>query len=236
MKFHLTMKSSNKKTGPMPVSTSSRDTCPRSCPFKGNGCYADSGPLRLHWNRVTDGSRGLNFADFLKAIESLPKGTLWRHNQAGDLPTLSSESSIISHYALLRLTGANNGRNGFTYTHHHVTGRDSIADLNRIAIRRANDHGFTVNLSANNLHHADELADTNAGPVVVVLPSDQVTNTETPKGRRVVVCPATKRDDITCATCKLCARQRTTIVGFPAHGGTSKHKANVIAMQTTRSF
>jgi len=54
--------------------------------------------------------------------------------------------------------------------------------------------------------------------VVVVLPSTQNQNTVTPKGRRVVVCPATQREDVSCATCQLCQRQRDVIVGFPAHG------------------
>ena len=62
------------------------------------------------------------------------------------------------------------------------------------------------------------LADTGAGPVVVVLSSDATANAVTPAGRRVVVCPATQRDDVSCATCQLCQRQRDTIVGFPAHG------------------
>ena len=61
-----------------------------------------------------------------------------------------------------------------------------------------------------------------AGPVVVVLPSNQTENTVTPKGRKVVVCPATQRDNVSCATCQLCQRQRSTIVGFPAHG--SRHR------------
>ena len=45
-----TAKSSNKKTGPMPVSTTSSETCPTTCPFKGNGCYAESGPLAFLWH------------------------------------------------------------------------------------------------------------------------------------------------------------------------------------------
>jgi hypothetical protein len=68
------------------------------------------------------------------------------------------------------------------------------------------------------LADADARADLDAGPVVVVLPSDQVVNTKTPAGRSVVVCPATIRDDVSCATCQLCQRQRSAIVGFPAHG------------------
>ncbi len=83
-------------------------------------------------------------------------------------------------------------------------------------------------LHANNLANADELADLQVGPVVTVLPEDQRTNTVTPAGRRVVVCPAIARDDVTCATCQLCQRQRSTIVGFPAHGS-GKRKASAIA-------
>ena len=64
----------------------------------------------------------------------------------------------------------------------------------------------------------DALADADAGPVVVVLPSTQTVNTVTPKGRTVIVCPATQRDNVSCATCQLCQRQRAAIVGFPAHG------------------
>jgi len=50
----------------------------------------------------------------------------------------------------------------------------------------------------------------------------------TPAGRKVVVCPATIRDDVSCASCQLCQRQRDFIIGFPAHG-TSKKKASAIA-------
>ena len=40
----------------------------------------------------------------------------------------------------------------------------------------------------------------------------------TPDGRRVVVCPATYRDDVNCKSCGLCQKARDVIVGFPAHG------------------
>jgi hypothetical protein len=58
MNVHLTLVSSNAKTGPIPVSTSSAVTCSDACPFKKDGCYADSGPLALHWSKVTSGQRG----------------------------------------------------------------------------------------------------------------------------------------------------------------------------------
>ena len=84
MRFHLAKSSRNAKTGPIPVSTSSATTCPDSCPFKRNGCYAEGGPLAMHWRAITEGKRGTAWPEFIAAVEALPKGQLWRHNQAGD--------------------------------------------------------------------------------------------------------------------------------------------------------
>lgn len=207
MRVHLTLTSSNAKTGPIPVSTTTRESCPVNCGMR-TECYADTGPLALHWNAVTAGTRGTDWPAFCASIAALPHGQLWRHNQAGDLP---GDGRTVDPAKLGALVLANIGRRGFTYSHY----RDG-ASLRWID--HANRWGFTVNLSGNSLADADTLADTGCGPVVCVLPSDTTQNTVTPKGRRVVVCPATIRDDVSCATCQLCQRQRDTIVGFPAHG------------------
>jgi hypothetical protein len=214
MRVHLSKRSRNSKTGPIPVSTTSADTCPDACPLKnGGGCYAEANfHLRQHWNKVTSGARGDNWDTFCSDIAALPEGRLWRHNQAGDLP---GQGDAIDAAALRDLVEANEGKRGFTYTHKPMT------PDNQIAITAANNHGFTVNLSANNTTHADELASLEIAPVVLVLPSTAQGNVkvETPAGRRVVVCPATYREDITCASCGLCqVRDRKVIVGFPAHG------------------
>ena len=207
MQVHLTLKSANAKTGPIPVSTTTKDSCPTDCAMK-SACYAASGPLALHWAAVSNGQRGTDWAVFTATIAALPGGQLWRHNQAGDLPVADG---TVDPVKLGQLVHANLGKRGFTYSHHGDA--DSIN-----WIRHANAWGFTVNLSANNLADADTLVDHHAGPVVVVLPSTATANTKTPAGRPVVVCPATQRDNISCATCQLCQRQRDVIVGFPAHG------------------
>lgn len=160
------------------------------------------------------------------AVGALPKGQIWRHNQAGDLPHTDQE---IDRTALLELVGANAWADarGFTYTHHDP----SVGDNGEL-IAYANENGFTVNLSANNLEHADELKALRVGPVVVVLPADQEAHTlETPEGNRVVVCPATYRDGVTCTSCGLCARQRDVIIGFPAHGA-QKAKASALSQKS----
>jgi hypothetical protein len=210
--YHLTIKSSNAKTGPIPVSTTSNDTCPDVCSLKAShACYAESSHLGIHWRQVSAGSRGTDLQTFVDSIAALPAGQLWRHNQAGDLP---GDNNKIDAAALGKLIRANRGRRGFTYTHKPMSTRE-----NRALVRGANKHGFTINLSADTLQDADTLKSYKCGPVVCILPSDAKENTFTPAGNKVVVCPATKRDNVTCATCKLCAwADRDVIIGFPAHG------------------
>jgi hypothetical protein len=214
----LVLKSENRKTGPIPVSISESSTCPPACPLRGNGCYAELGNTAIHWRRVPE--RGLEWPAFLAAVAALPDGQLWRHNEAGDLP---GEGNYLDREMLAELVAANTGRRGFTYTHKPLrTGRDQIA------IREANDRGLTINLSANNLSHADELAALGVGPVVVTLPTEATGRIRTAGGRKVVVCPAVTHG-VTCAECQLCADPgRKTIIGFPAHG-TRKRAASEIA-------
>ena len=152
--------------------------------------------------------------------------------------------------ALVKLVEANRGKKGLTFTHF-----DEIKNpMNDYAVSVANKNGFTVNLSANTLTHADQLAETKVGPVAAVLPIEyerqtikggtgkvwaetiaeykarlNTLPTTTPAGRRVVVCPATYQDKMSCVDCQLCQKvKRSAIVGFPAHDR-SKRKADAIA-------
>lgn len=224
---HLTLKSGNAKTGPIPVSTTGRYSCP-DCVFKKNGCYADSGPLAIHWNAVTRGERGMPWSEFCNTIDNLPDGTFWRHNQAGDLPHTNGE---IDRTKAFMLAGANVLKRGFTYTHTH---HDISIGNNLKTLWTMNEFGFTVNLSANSPDNADALAYARM-PLVCVLPIEQTENTKTPQGRTVIVCPATVKDDVTCATCQMCyQRDRAAVIGFPAHGS---GKAKVQKMfQLTEEF
>ena len=184
----LTLKSANVKTGPIPVSITGSDSCPPSCPFSGGGCYAKGGPLAIHWRKVSDGSRGGNWSSFCDNVAGFEPGQLWRHNQAGDLIGHNNE---IDAEALSALVQANIGKRGFTYTHKPVIGHAQNAE----AVKNANAAGFTVNLSADNLTQADELAALNIGPVVTILPENSAPVSFTPAGRKIVVCPAQQRDD-----------------------------------------
>ncbi|ATA57618.1 hypothetical protein CKY39_06225 [Variovorax boronicumulans] len=202
--------SRNRKTGPIPVTTTSANSCPPSCSFKGNGCYAESGPLAIHWRSVSEGQRGRSFDELLEEIATLRRHALWRHNQAGDLTP--ETPGVIDSRKLTRLAMANRGRRGFTYTHYPPTPE------NQAAIHHANRLGFTVNLSAETLVQADAYADLGIAPVVVVLPQSTTKPIRTPAGRQVIVCPASTGNS-DCLNCGICQqRDRAAIVGFPAHG------------------
>ncbi len=221
--YHLTRVSGNKKTGPIPVSTTSSNSCPSTCAFKGNGCYAEGGPLAMHWRAVDAGKRGTDLEGFCREIRALPKGQLWRHNQAGDLPRAAEgEPGTICWNGLSSIVVANQGRRGFTYTHHLPSGS------NIIAVRSAIDNGFTVNWSAESLEQVDEYASLGCWPIVCVLPTEQTKSCYTPGGIPVVICPAATSDDMDCARCQLCYnKDRKSVVGFPAHGSGKKRVEKV---------
>lgn len=226
MHISLTHASENSKTGPLPVSVSSQETCPTACPLRNAGCYANYGPLLWHWRRVTSQARGTDYDAFLKAIQGLPRGQLWRHNAAGDLCT--QDNLRIDTEALAALTEANKNKRGFTYTHYSPGIEENAA-----AIRAANQGGFTINLSANNLAHADWLADFQIAPVVTILPVKDagVKAQRTPAGRKVLTCPTYYQPEMTCAKCGICQNTspQRAIIGFPAHG-TAKHKAELLSI------
>ena len=218
MAYHLTLVSQNKKTGPIPTSTSGKETCPKECPF----CYALFGPQALHWKKVTAGLRGWAWKGFCTAIRKLARGVYWRHNVSGDLP---HNDGTIDRGMVESLVQANRGKHGWTYTHHSPT----VENIE--TVRFCNDNGFTVNWSADNVVQADRLAE--FGPVAVIMPSDSPKVSYTPHGHKVVICPAewhnAQSGRITCAQCRLCTEStRGYMIGFLPHG-TRKKFAEIVA-------
>lgn len=212
--------SRNIKTGPIAVTRSPQVNCPDTCSLKNNGCYAENFRLGAAWKK--DLTKGFMFEDLVSAIRKLPKGSLWRHNEAGDFS--QDGNGNINANELELLINANKDKNGFTYTH-HVPNKH-----NAKLVKYANDRGFTINLSAESLTQADDYYNLKVGPVVTLLPIESEKVTLTPNGVRVVKCPATYQE-LTCSECKMCQRSnRNYIIGFPAHG-TKKSSAEKIFLK-----
>ena len=72
----LSFPSSNGKTGPTAVSSTSRLTCPPSCPLADDqGCYAGAGfQTWLHWDRLSRGQLGATAAAFIRQVMALQIG------------------------------------------------------------------------------------------------------------------------------------------------------------------
>ncbi len=225
----------NRKTGHIACSYTVRSTCPDACSLKNNGCYADGYPVAFHWDSIGKPNKKgklsdnhYEWDDFCLQVAALPKGKMFRHNVAGDLP---GNNNSIDRVKLDKLVNASSRIRAFTFTHKPVGMGvdDSPAQQltranNSMAIKSANENGFTINLSADSLEEADRLAKLKIGPVVTVVGMDAPKHMKTPEGRHVVVCINEDNKDITCEHCGLCAKSdRKAIIAFRAHGS-KKHK------------
>ena len=183
------------------------------------GCYAMTGPLALHWNKVSDGSRGKSWRDHLADLATLPLFSPLRLNQSGDLPHSAGKISRRYLVALLQVIKRRKLQ-AWTYTHHDLA-KGENAEL----LRRAFRSGLTINVSTESVAAAD--AAIAAGlPAMITVPSTETRSTwRTPERNLVMVCPAHCRAT-DCSQCMRChKRGKRVIVAFTAHG-TRKKKAD----------
>ena len=241
---HITPKSSNKKVvGETKdgfdlnvVTTTTKESCPDGCQHKRDGsCYASEGwHLNMHWDKVTKQERGADFKTFAKQLEkALADNEPFRHNQAGDLLGYAHDpGNSIDSEALELLTKVNQGKRGFTYTHKDIFETEytdkKTASNNLKAITKANQDGFTINLSADSISKADQYFKT-GNPVAVTVSENYEEKTVSPNGNKIVVCPVQTGKAENCARCLLCQRgKRKVIVAFRVHGK-GKNKFNAVA-------
>jgi hypothetical protein len=218
--------SQNAKTGPIPATITERGSCWSGCALYDKGCYAFYGALGHFWSGVSEGTRRGSWGELCAKIAALPKRTLWRYAQAGDLP---GADDAIDEELLWQLVTASRGNKVIAFTHKPVLLDTVTAARNRCAIAAANAAGFTINLSADHPAEADALADLGIGPVVTILAHDYARRAvrhrakarpdewaetiaqwrdriaplpvRTPAGKWIAICPATYTD----ATCKAAA-------------------------------
>ena len=218
---HITKKSSNRKIGNIPCSITEESSCSPTCPFINSGCYAKTGPVSWHWKKISNGTQSnlTNWDGLCSFVENLKDGQLMRINVAGDL---IHKDGVINQDALKQLVKANKNKRAWTYTHHKMNRQ------NFEAIEQANKNGFTINVSTESLVKADRVIDLGL-PAVTVVNSKDKPPTKTPKGRKVVVCPAQlSNKKVTCKTCKLCSKQRSYVIAFIAHGSQAKKVNEVL--------
>jgi hypothetical protein len=210
MKYHFIQASNNRKTGPIPQTYTSRESCPPSCAHYRADCYAEDFYTRLTWDKVP--TRGTDLDGLLTAINRLPKGQLWRHNVAGDLP---GDGEQVDAYAIGPNSESQPRPQGFHLHPQAQPGRYPMGQARHTM-------GFHCESSADDVGHADRLA-AHGLPVAVIVPMDTPKHSTTPEGRPVLICPAQTTEHMTCALCALCQRaDRRQVIGFRAHGTKAK--------------
>jgi hypothetical protein len=227
------------KLGPIAATYHHPATCPNSCPLKYKRdkrgrimrdklgrprlgpCFGNGVRVRGQWMRTTGKHCQKNVKSWSRWVREdvpqLERGELLRAGIAGDQP---GRGETLDGAALGMLVDACIAGELVAWGYSHKApghGENAAA----IAAANRSPH-FCLNLSADDLAEADQLAALGIGPVAVTVSSDHPAASRTAQGRPVNVCQAQTLGR-TCATCgngrPWCARaDRTFVVALRAHG------------------
>jgi len=209
--------SKNIKTGAMSQTYTSSNTCPTSCKFKCNGCYAKSGHCAIHWREV-DRGEGNNVTtpeNLKQVVENNPCTPVIRHNVAGDIAR--EGTSDIDEKLVKSLINSFKGHIVYTYTH-CVPSERNIA-----IVKEARKAGLVINFSCENIEQVKKCHKAGVNAVLAVdTMSKAIRKVD---GITFTQCPATIYKNIQCVNCGKCwKKDRKSVVCFPVHG-VGKNKA-----------
>lgn len=237
---HVTPASGNAKTGPIPVTYRPMTTCATDCPFlpedyaqtliaegkrdaaipSRGGCY---GTGRI-FGMARKFAATVSAADIRAKLARAPRGARFlRDRVVGDVVT---ESGAIDHDYIDAIASLSREADLIPFGYTHAWRQMTRDDVARIA-----DAGYVMNASCET--RDDVRAAIDLG-MPVTIASDIVEDGETftrPDGKtlRVVTCPAQTRENVTCASCGLCARgDRAAVVRFNLHGTARKRAASAV--------
>ena len=244
LKMILFPTSSNKKTGDIIQSYSSRATCPDSCIFKKNGCYADDYTTSRQWNRCDNpqdtryvsNSEQLSISLKAAVFDKLRKNpdckkVLFRHNVAGDIAT--EGTSFIDKNRVETIVKAiveankvvDNVLHGYTYTHCKI-------DDNAVGIiQDASSKRFLINASCETVGEVKHAKSFGINAVIASVNPEETKKELKNIGLHSIQCPAQVREDVDCNKCQLCAKNRKTVIIFAVHGKASKKASKVIMLK-----
>ena len=237
MKMILLPTSSNKKTGDIMQSYSSRSTCPKDCVFKNNGCYAEGYHTKRVWDRCEDKNDaryvingeqlkiGLLEGAFSKLRKNPARDSiLFRHNVAGDLAVEGTNLIDVNRVDTIAVAieGANKVAGeiikGYTYTHCNI-------DLNASDIIHDAAHKrFLINASCETVDEVKHAKSLGINAVIASVDPKETEKELKAVGLYGAQCPAQVNEGMDCDRCQLCAKNRKVVIIFEVHGQ-SKGKA-----------
>ena len=218
---HLVAVSSNSKIGPMPATYRGRDTCPTDCAFLNNGCYGDGRIFGLAHKYASALS-----IDKAREILRRARGDAryLRDRVVGDL--VNSRGAFDMRYvrAIARLA-RERGLIAFGYTH-------AWPMLTRDEVRAITETGYVLNASCETVEDARQAISLGMPTVVT---NDGIPEGLTVDGKRIITCPQQIRENVTCASCGLCAKpDRKVIIRFLTHGASKNRARAAIASREAR--
>lgn len=224
---HLTARSGNSKTGEIPVTYRPMSTCEPTCAFlptgTTGGCY---GTGRIFAIAAKFAQATVSYSALVDRMRKglSPSARYLRDRVVGDIVT---ENSEIDHNYISGIADLAREFQLIAFGYTHAWRRFSKDDVARVAAT-----GYVMNASCET--RADVRAAIDLG-MPVTIASDLVTEGETftrPDGTtaRIVTCPAQTRENVTCASCGLCAKaNRAAIVRFEIHGMAKKRAGAAVA-------
>jgi hypothetical protein len=203
--------SGNAKLGNMAATYVAKHSCPNSCPFKSNGCYAEHDNTRGHWDRITLGSLDATPFELAKreadAIDRLPADRSLRLHVAGDSTT--EEGTRLIAAACERYMKRGKGVKVYAYTH-------AWAEVSREAWGNV-----SILASCETAEQVEQARERGYATAIVVhrFGGDRAYRAD---GVKIIPCPQQTRD-VTCSDCRLCMDDERLHVselsiGFEIHG------------------
>jgi hypothetical protein len=203
-------RSGNSKTGSIPVTYRTVETCPTDCPFlptgEIGGCYGTGRIFGM--TRKYAGETDVESATWKIRLDKDRSARYLRDRVVGDVVTPDGELDR-DYVSGIAQVAAGNRLVAFGYTH---AWRSFTPD--DVAFLR--DSGYVMNASTESEAGAQAALDAGMPAVIV---DDDTPDGATVAGRRLMTCPAEVRDDVSCASCGLCAKpDRAVLIRFKTHG------------------
>ena len=179
-----------------------RTSCPSNCPIY-KICYANAGPGGSMFNKVEKFGSDDNLV--LMKLTCIPPNGALRVNVSGDY-FIDDQADLeyieyLNFFANLRPDVSI-----ISYTHSWRTFTPrNFAYVVNASVETAQDAASAINAGWN-----------------VALVDDGSLIGKYINGRKVVLCPAQAVESVTCNTCRLCAKDRKSIVAFLIHGVAKK--------------
>lgn len=211
---HVVVASTNAKLGRMSATYRTRTSCPTTCPFMRNGCYADG---RIFSISEKHGDDDPKFEKLIALENSIREGGAVRLNVSGDF--LDDEERPDKAYidACNELSRRRPDVTFISYTH---AWRQLSPD----------DFVFTVNASCETPEDLTEAMA--AGWQAVVVDDGTLIGTKV-ADRNVLQCPQQYREGVTCDSCRACGQDTPTrpVIAFMIHGVTRNKATASLAVQ-----